>query len=91
MSVCVFVCVFMRVYLFVWFICGPFCWCVCVCSGVMQDSQKAAAVARSFSLSWRGNGEPPAAQEPMRFRSATTTGTPAVEKARNNVRQKASG
>ncbi|KAL2099141.1 hypothetical protein ACEWY4_005621 [Coilia grayii] len=58
--------------------------------GVMQDSQKAAAVARSFSLSWRGNGEPPAGQEPMRFRSATTTGAPGVEKARNNVRQKAS-
>ncbi|XP_035388471.1 ral GTPase-activating protein subunit alpha-2 isoform X2 [Electrophorus electricus] len=58
--------------------------------GVMQDSQKAAAVARSFSLSWRNAGEQAAAQEPMRFRSATTTGAPAVEKARNNVRQKAS-
>uniref|UniRef100_A0A4W4HF11 Rap-GAP domain-containing protein n=1 Tax=Electrophorus electricus TaxID=8005 RepID=A0A4W4HF11_ELEEL len=59
-----------------------------VCS---LDSQKAAAVARSFSLSWRNAGEQAAAQEPMRFRSATTTGAPAVEKARNNVRQKASG
>ncbi|XP_031435652.1 ral GTPase-activating protein subunit alpha-2 isoform X8 [Clupea harengus] len=62
--------------------------------GVIHDSQKAAAaaaaVARSFSLSWRGNGDPPATQEPMRFRSATTTGAPGVEKARNNVRQKAS-
>uniref|UniRef100_A0AAY5EAL4 Rap-GAP domain-containing protein n=1 Tax=Electrophorus electricus TaxID=8005 RepID=A0AAY5EAL4_ELEEL len=58
-----------------------------VCS---LDSQKAAAVARSFSLSWRNAGEQAAAQEPMRFRSATTTGAPAVEKARNNVRQKAS-
>uniref|UniRef100_A0AAR2J6B1 Rap-GAP domain-containing protein n=1 Tax=Pygocentrus nattereri TaxID=42514 RepID=A0AAR2J6B1_PYGNA len=59
--------------------------------GVMQDSQKASAVARSFSLSWRNSGDQPGAQEPMRFRSATTTGAPAVEKARNNVRQKASG
>ncbi|XP_041927358.1 ral GTPase-activating protein subunit alpha-2 isoform X4 [Alosa sapidissima] len=60
--------------------------------GVMQDAQKAAvaAVARSFSLSWRNQGDQPAAQEPMRFRSATTTGAPGVEKARNNVRQKAS-
>ncbi|XP_037397957.1 ral GTPase-activating protein subunit alpha-2 isoform X1 [Pygocentrus nattereri] len=58
--------------------------------GVMQDSQKASAVARSFSLSWRNSGDQPGAQEPMRFRSATTTGAPAVEKARNNVRQKAS-
>ncbi|XP_076835249.1 LOW QUALITY PROTEIN: ral GTPase-activating protein subunit alpha-2-like [Brachyhypopomus gauderio] len=68
--------------------------------GVMQDSQKAAAVARSFSLSWRNAGEHTGSQqggsqqggsqEPMRFRSATTTGAPAVEKARNNVRQKAS-
>uniref|UniRef100_A0A3B4DNH4 Rap-GAP domain-containing protein n=1 Tax=Pygocentrus nattereri TaxID=42514 RepID=A0A3B4DNH4_PYGNA len=55
------------------------------------DSQKASAVARSFSLSWRNSGDQPGAQEPMRFRSATTTGAPAVEKARNNVRQKASG
>ncbi|XP_022606809.1 ral GTPase-activating protein subunit alpha-2 [Seriola dumerili] len=60
--------------------------------GVIQDSQKAAAVARSFSLSWRNQGEQggPAVQEPMRIRSATTSGAPGVEKARNNVRQKAS-
>uniref|UniRef100_A0A8B9LBL3 Ral GTPase activating protein, alpha subunit 2 (catalytic) n=1 Tax=Astyanax mexicanus TaxID=7994 RepID=A0A8B9LBL3_ASTMX len=47
-------------------------------------------VSRSFSLSWRNSGDQPGAgaQEPMRFRSATTTGAPAVEKARNNVRQK---
>uniref|UniRef100_A0A8B9LFK6 Ral GTPase activating protein, alpha subunit 2 (catalytic) n=1 Tax=Astyanax mexicanus TaxID=7994 RepID=A0A8B9LFK6_ASTMX len=58
------------------------------------DSQKSSSssVARSFSLSWRNSGDQPGAgaQEPMRFRSATTTGAPAVEKARNNVRQKAS-
>ncbi|KAM9340852.1 ral GTPase-activating protein subunit alpha-2 [Symphorus nematophorus] len=60
--------------------------------GVIQDSQKAAAVARSFSLSWRNQGEPggQGVQEPMRIRSATTSGAPGVEKARNNVRQKAS-
>ncbi|KAI5102367.1 ral GTPase-activating protein subunit alpha-2 isoform X1 [Silurus meridionalis] len=58
--------------------------------GVMQDSQKSSVVSRSFSLSWRNAGEQPASQEPMRIRSATTTGAPAVEKARNNVRQKAS-
>ncbi|XP_038865398.1 ral GTPase-activating protein subunit alpha-2-like [Salvelinus namaycush] len=57
--------------------------------GVVQDSQKAAAVARSFSLSWRNQGDQPGVQEPMRFRSATTSGAPGVEKARNNVRQKA--
>lgn len=58
--------------------------------GVMQDSQKSADSARSFSLSWRNSEEQSGTQEPMRFRSATTTGAPAVEKARNNVRQKAS-
>ncbi|XP_053489314.1 ral GTPase-activating protein subunit alpha-2 isoform X2 [Ictalurus furcatus] len=58
--------------------------------GVMQDSQKSSVVSRSFSLSWRNAGEQPGTQEPMRIRSATTTGAPAVEKARNNVRQKAS-
>lgn len=65
---------------------------LCV-SGVIQDSQKAAAVARSFSLSWRNHGEQggPGVQEPMRIRSATTSGAPGVENARNNVRQKASG
>nr|XP_046222627.1 ral GTPase-activating protein subunit alpha-2 isoform X3 [Oncorhynchus gorbuscha] len=57
--------------------------------GVIQDSQKAAAVARSFSLSWRNQGDQQGVQEPMRFRSATTSGAPGVEKARNNVRQKA--
>uniref|UniRef100_A0A673LPI0 Rap-GAP domain-containing protein n=1 Tax=Sinocyclocheilus rhinocerous TaxID=307959 RepID=A0A673LPI0_9TELE len=67
------------------------CVCVCVCvSGVMQDSQKSTDAARSFSLSWRSSGDQVGTQEPMRFRSATTTGAPAVEKARNNVRQKAS-
>uniref|UniRef100_A0A8C2Z3P7 Ral GTPase activating protein catalytic subunit alpha 2 n=1 Tax=Cyclopterus lumpus TaxID=8103 RepID=A0A8C2Z3P7_CYCLU len=62
-------------------------------AGVIQDSQKAAAVARSFSLSWRNQGEQggQGVQEPMRIRSATTSGAPGVEKARNNVRQKASG
>ena len=64
---------------------------------MLQDSQKAAAaaaaVARSFSLSWRNQGEQggQGVQEPMRFRSATTSGAPGVEKARNNVRQKATG
>ncbi|XP_016097607.1 ral GTPase-activating protein subunit alpha-2 [Sinocyclocheilus grahami] len=58
--------------------------------GVMQDSQKSTDAARSFSLSWRSSGDQVGTQEPMRFRSATTTGAPAVEKARNNVRQKAS-
>ncbi|XP_034153498.1 ral GTPase-activating protein subunit alpha-2 [Esox lucius] len=57
--------------------------------GVTQDSQKATAVARSFSLSWRNQGDQQGVQEPMRFRSATTSGAPGVEKARNNVRQKA--
>ncbi|XP_041109707.1 ral GTPase-activating protein subunit alpha-2 isoform X6 [Polyodon spathula] len=54
--------------------------------GVIQDTQKGAAVGRSFSLSWRSH---PEVQEPMRFRSATTSGAPGVEKARNIVRQKA--
>ncbi|XP_057714629.1 ral GTPase-activating protein subunit alpha-2 isoform X5 [Corythoichthys intestinalis] len=60
--------------------------------GVIQDSQKAAAVARSFSLSWRNQGDLGGAgvQEPMRIRSATTSGAPGVEKARSIVRQKAS-
>ncbi|KAL4624069.1 ral GTPase-activating protein subunit alpha-2 [Arapaima gigas] len=56
--------------------------------GVTQESQKATAVGRSFSLSWR-NHEEQGIQEPMRIRSATTSGAPGVEKARNNVRQKA--
>uniref|UniRef100_A0A3P9LAX5 Ral GTPase activating protein catalytic alpha subunit 2 n=1 Tax=Oryzias latipes TaxID=8090 RepID=A0A3P9LAX5_ORYLA len=61
--------------------------------GVIQDSQKATAVARSFSLSWRNQGEQggPGFQEPMRIRSATTSGAPGVENARNIVRQKACG
>ncbi|XP_034077888.1 ral GTPase-activating protein subunit alpha-2 isoform X4 [Gymnodraco acuticeps] len=60
--------------------------------GALQDSQKAAAVARSFSLSRRNQGEQgvPGGQEPMRIRSATTSGAPGVEKALYNVRQKAS-
>ncbi|XP_061089526.1 ral GTPase-activating protein subunit alpha-2 isoform X3 [Conger conger] len=56
--------------------------------GVIKDSQTAASVGRSFSLSWRNQGD--GVQEPMRFRSATTSGAPGVEKARNSVRQKAS-
>ncbi|CAL9686317.1 unnamed protein product [Knipowitschia caucasica] len=58
---------------------------------VGHDSQKSSAVARSFSLSWRNHGEQSVsgAQEPMRIRSATTSGAPGVEKALNNVRQKA--
>ncbi|XP_075452355.1 ral GTPase-activating protein subunit alpha-2 isoform X4 [Ascaphus truei] len=54
--------------------------------GGFQDPQKGTAVGRSFSLSWRSH---PDAHEPMRFRSATTSGAPGVEKARNLVRQKA--
>nr|XP_014350838.1 PREDICTED: ral GTPase-activating protein subunit alpha-2 [Latimeria chalumnae] len=54
--------------------------------GVVQDVQKGSGVGRSFSLSWRSH---PDVQEPMRFRSATTSGAPGVEKARNIVRQKA--
>ncbi|KAG8444002.1 hypothetical protein GDO86_009258 [Hymenochirus boettgeri] len=54
--------------------------------GSFPDPQKGAAVGRSFSLSWRSH---PDAHEPMRFRSATTSGAPGVEKARNIVRQKA--
>ncbi|XP_049725358.1 ral GTPase-activating protein subunit alpha-2 isoform X3 [Elephas maximus indicus] len=54
--------------------------------GCALDSQKGTAVGRSFSLSWRNH---PDATEPMRFRSATTSGAPGVEKARNSVRQKA--
>ncbi|XP_040285628.1 ral GTPase-activating protein subunit alpha-2 isoform X1 [Bufo bufo] len=54
--------------------------------GCYADPQKGAAVGRSFSLSWRNH---PDAHEPMRFRSATTSGAPGVEKARNMVRQKA--
>ncbi|XP_006860711.1 PREDICTED: ral GTPase-activating protein subunit alpha-2-like [Chrysochloris asiatica] len=50
------------------------------------DSEKGSAVGRSFSLSWRSH---PDMTEPMRFRSATTSGAPGVEKARNIVRQKA--
>ncbi|KAG7465751.1 hypothetical protein MATL_G00156860 [Megalops atlanticus] len=56
--------------------------------GVVPDPQKAASVGRSFSLSWRNQGDG-GVQEPMRFRSATTSGAPGVEKARNSVRQKA--
>ncbi|XP_051942450.1 ral GTPase-activating protein subunit alpha-2 isoform X4 [Hippocampus zosterae] len=60
--------------------------------GVIQDSQKGSAVARSFSLSWRNQGDlgGTGVQEPMRIRSATTSGAPGVEKARSIVRQKAS-
>uniref|UniRef100_A0A8C9RDA7 Ral GTPase activating protein catalytic subunit alpha 2 n=1 Tax=Scleropages formosus TaxID=113540 RepID=A0A8C9RDA7_SCLFO len=58
--------------------------------GWLDDHQKSTAVGRSFSLSWR-NQEEQGVQEPMRFRSATTSGAPGVEKARNSVRQKATG
>ncbi|XP_055458573.1 ral GTPase-activating protein subunit alpha-2 isoform X3 [Psammomys obesus] len=54
--------------------------------GCVLESQKGTAVGRSFSLSWRSH---PDVTEPMRFRSATTSGAPGVEKARNIVRQKA--
>uniref|UniRef100_A0A8C5SYT4 Ral GTPase activating protein catalytic subunit alpha 2 n=1 Tax=Laticauda laticaudata TaxID=8630 RepID=A0A8C5SYT4_LATLA len=53
--------------------------------GGVLDSQKGAAVGRSFSLSWRDH---PDVAEPMRFRSATTSGVPGIEKARNIVRQR---
>ncbi|XP_038599949.1 ral GTPase-activating protein subunit alpha-2 [Tachyglossus aculeatus] len=54
--------------------------------GCISDSQKGTGIGRSFSLSWRSH---PDVAEPMRFRSATTSGAPGVEKARNIVRQKA--
>ncbi|XP_075781907.1 ral GTPase-activating protein subunit alpha-2 isoform X4 [Pelodiscus sinensis] len=54
--------------------------------GGVSDPQKATTVGRSFSLSWRSH---PEVVEPMRFRSATTSGAPGVEKARNIVRQRA--
>ncbi|XP_066479079.1 ral GTPase-activating protein subunit alpha-2 isoform X1 [Tiliqua scincoides] len=54
--------------------------------GGILEHQKTAAVGRSFSLSWRNH---PEVVEPMRFRSATTSGVPGVEKARNIVRQRA--
>ncbi|KAJ7338337.1 hypothetical protein JRQ81_011317, partial [Phrynocephalus forsythii] len=54
--------------------------------GGILEPQKGAAVGRSFSLSWKNH---PEVVEPMRFRSATTSGVPGVEKARNVVRQKA--
>lgn len=57
-------------------------------SGCVLDSQKGTTVGRSFSLSWRSH---PDVTEPMRSRSATTSGAPGVEKARNIVRQKATG
>uniref|UniRef100_A0A8C3JXD5 Ral GTPase activating protein catalytic subunit alpha 2 n=1 Tax=Calidris pygmaea TaxID=425635 RepID=A0A8C3JXD5_9CHAR len=44
-----------------------------------------SVVGRSFSLSWKSH---PEIVEPMRFRSATTSGAPGVEKARNIVRQR---
>uniref|UniRef100_A0A8D0DWF8 Ral GTPase activating protein catalytic subunit alpha 2 n=1 Tax=Salvator merianae TaxID=96440 RepID=A0A8D0DWF8_SALMN len=54
--------------------------------GGILEPQKGAAVGRSFSLSWRNH---PETIEPMRFRSATTSGVPGVEKARNTVLQRA--
>ncbi|KAM8774417.1 ral GTPase-activating protein subunit alpha-2 isoform 1-T1 [Rhynchonycteris naso] len=56
--------------------------------GCVLDAQKETSVGRSFSLSWRSHLD---VTEPMRFRSATTSGAPGVEKARNIVRQKATG
>lgn len=53
-----------------------------------MESQKGAAVGRSFSLSWRDH---PDVAEPMRFRSATTSGIPGIEKARNTVCQRTTG
>ncbi|NXQ52378.1 RGPA2 protein, partial [Anthoscopus minutus] len=54
--------------------------------GGVLEPQKPAVVGRSFSLSWKSH---PEVVEPMRFRSATTSGAPGVEKARNIVRQRA--
>ncbi|XP_042680725.1 ral GTPase-activating protein subunit alpha-2 isoform X5 [Centrocercus urophasianus] len=54
--------------------------------GGVLEPQKTAVVGRSFSLSWKSH---PEVVEPMRFRSATTSGAPGVEKARNMVRQRA--
>ncbi|NXO23135.1 RGPA2 protein, partial [Cisticola juncidis] len=54
--------------------------------GGLLEPQKTAVVGRSFSLSWKSH---PEVVEPMRFRSATTSGAPGVEKARNIVRQRA--
>nr|XP_009671456.1 PREDICTED: ral GTPase-activating protein subunit alpha-2 [Struthio camelus australis] len=54
--------------------------------GGILEPQKTAVVGRSFSLSWKSH---PEVVEPMRFRSATTSGAPGVEKARNMVRQRA--
>ncbi|XP_054840471.1 ral GTPase-activating protein subunit alpha-2 isoform X2 [Eublepharis macularius] len=54
--------------------------------GGVLETQKTVTVGRSFSLSWRNH---PEVVEPMRFRSATTSGVPGVEKARNVVRQRA--
>uniref|UniRef100_A0ABM5GA47 Ral GTPase-activating protein subunit alpha-2 isoform X1 n=1 Tax=Pogona vitticeps TaxID=103695 RepID=A0ABM5GA47_9SAUR len=54
--------------------------------GGILEPPKGAAVGRSFSLSWKNH---PEVVEPMRFRSATTSGVPGVEKARNVVRQRA--
>ncbi|XP_066034103.1 ral GTPase-activating protein subunit alpha-2 isoform X2 [Chamaea fasciata] len=54
--------------------------------GGVLGPQKTAVVGRSFSLSWKSH---PEVVEPMRFRSATTSGAPGVEKARTIVRQRA--
>uniref|UniRef100_A0A8C0UGL9 Ral GTPase activating protein catalytic subunit alpha 2 n=1 Tax=Cyanistes caeruleus TaxID=156563 RepID=A0A8C0UGL9_CYACU len=54
--------------------------------GGVLEPQKTAVVGRSFSLSWKSH---PEVVEPMRFRSATTSGAPGVEKARSIVRQRA--
>ncbi|KAM6455922.1 ral GTPase-activating protein subunit alpha-2 isoform 2-T2 [Liasis olivaceus] len=53
--------------------------------GGVLELQKGTAIGRSFSLSWRDH---PDVMEPMRFRSATTSGVPGIEKARNIVRQR---
>ncbi|NXI11430.1 RGPA2 protein, partial [Irena cyanogastra] len=54
--------------------------------GGVLEPKKTAVIGRSFSLSWKSH---PEVVEPMRFRSATTSGAPGVEKARNIVRQRA--
>ncbi|XP_040837711.1 ral GTPase-activating protein subunit alpha-2 isoform X1 [Ochotona curzoniae] len=53
--------------------------------GCVPETQKGTTVGRSFSLSWRSH---PDLAEPVRVRSATTSGAPGAEKARNNARQK---
>ncbi|XP_043916093.1 ral GTPase-activating protein subunit alpha-2 [Protopterus annectens] len=53
--------------------------------GFIQESQRVPSSGKTFNLSLRTCTD---IQEPMRLRSATTSGAPGVEKARNNVLQK---